>query len=319
MTEEGFFGLHPTTENLQPSELHHQLADRLNDWWQTHATKQDIFVPENFTSWSNSNGEDYYLHILTVYGLGKGGNVTPELVARFIQALNDFESTEKYQVQKQASDDFNSSVSHLEMEPLDIDLATFHFVPESRIKEIASNQDHLAVKLSIPTADILIPWDSEAVDNPDELYDVIVHELGHLQRDDPNYLLFDKTQDSIQLEEGIVQAHAVSVEQQNHRESNRSASIYYIERWMVQNLAKKLGFPTLFSVSHQKIRERMNQVFYQGNELSNPYEDFIEDLSKLSRDFAQIAEQMGSGELTQKEARNKLQEKKNTVSRNWFN
>ena len=88
---------------------------------------------------------------------------------------------------------------------------------------------------------------------------------------------------------------------------------------MAQNLAKKLGFPTLFSVSHQEIRERMNQVFYQGNELSNPYEDFIDDLSKLSRDFAQIAEQMESGELTANKARNKLQERMNAVSRSWFN
>lgn len=201
--------------------------------------------------------------------------------------------------------DYNRRASEigLDLEPGTPDY--IHFVPQNKISEMRNGGD-VAAATSPETLDIFISDDDYA---PAELYDILVHELGHRGRC-RRRLDFRYTHGHQEIEEGIIQSNAQFIERENQKVSDRTKFIYQFEAQMATSLAEALGVSTLMGQDHVWIRRRMQDVYPHLNQTPEwgPYDLLTEDIQRFNHLYLELAR-----ELTDDSTTEQVQEKKNQI------
>lgn len=302
------------------NQFHGRVAERVNAWLGEigeYDRKKLYRLEKGFHGWETVSAEDYLLHRITVIGLPLGSkSVTAEQVGKILQQYREaiFSQREKVETICLAYAEFNQSSS---LQVGEFDLGRLFLLPRSRIVELAGNNlDGLAYTLGGAVSEIIVPIDDESLSDPNSLYDVIVHELGHQARHEQK---LDQNA-SRWLEEGIVQANARRVEWANNRISRRSKEIYHIEAEVAERLGLKLG-EDLFTLSHDEIREKMRAVYGYLGIAGDPYDELvfcIYDYRKMFDEFAcrlETEENISESEI--KEMRQQLRIKKRGIYSLW--
>lgn len=262
---------------LQPSEekigltseqnvFHQKIAEKLDTWESDLVTqgkniRKEIYRPDNFEGdWTKVDPVDYICHRLSVIGLADSKGISVEDVSGMLSDYRDKVATaERVAFAQECYVQFNTAAQEYGLEVGTFDPNRLYFLGGKRIAEIAgSSMDGLAYTLNGPIGEILIPADDAELNNdPSQLYDVIVHELGHQARGRRG-LDRDK---STALEEGIIQAQARLLEQTHDKASKRTNEVYTIEAQIAEQLASTLDVKSLFGMSHQEIRAKTREEY----------------------------------------------------------
>lgn len=270
--------------------FHQRIADKFNDWRKNLITqikipRKEIFKPENFEGdWTKADAADYFVHKLSVIGLPDNKEITAEDISKAIAEYNGKAATkERISFTQECYAQFNTAAQKYGLDIGIFEHNRVYFLSEKRIAEIVgSREDRLACTLPGATREILITADNEELNyDPNQMYDVIVHELGHLARDLRG---LNKNKDT-DLEEGIIQAQARLLEKSHGKESRRTAEIYSIQADVAEQLAIALGAESLFGMNYHEIREKMITKYKLPGQISDPYDNLIYDLILYRRKF----------------------------------
>jgi hypothetical protein len=289
------------TAGHEENPFHRLLANRCTEWVteQIHQGKnprKEFFRPPDFDGdWSKVRSADYFLHRLSILGLpAETSKITAEFVGQALRQHSERVAS-RNNVLSSAYNNFNDSSKQFGLSAGSFDPNRLYFLDSSRVAEISGNtEDGLAYTLDGNVGEIIIPHDDKDLNqDPNQLYDVIIHEIGHQARGQGG---LDQNRSKI-LEEGIVQQHARSIEQKNGKVSRRTGESYLFEAEVVQHLSKALGLESLIGMSHEDIQKRMREKYLvPGQLIGEPYDDLIYDMIDYKRKLETFASLVESGD-----------------------
>lgn len=271
-----------------------KIAERVNNWrrvlvTQVKDSRSEIYKPADFEDdWTRVDPVDYICHRLSVIGFADYEEVSAEDVSGMLfDYRGKLATPERVAFAQECYAQFNIAAQRYGLEVGTFDPNRLYFLPGKRIAEIAgSSMDGLAYTLKGSVGEMLIPADDAELNNdPSQLYDVIVHELGHQARGRRG---LDRGGSTF-LEEGIIQAHARLLERAHDKESRRTNEVYTIEAQTAEHLALTLNVESLFGMSHQEIRDRMRAEYVLPGQVDDPYDDLVYDLITYRRKFNSFA------------------------------
>lgn len=269
---------------ISPNSFHEKVLRKYKEWMISNSgEKQQIYRPPSFNgNWDSVPPEEYILHRLSIIGIPEtvGAEDIGKILAKY---RTEILTPERLSILQDAYASLNKNLIQYGLSAGSFDPNRVVLVQEQRINEIAGqSRDRLAYTLKGEVGEILIPYDSEELNlEPNTLFDVIVHELGHQVRQ-KNALDIDA---SMVLEEGIIQAKAKEVEVATGRTSRRTNEVYTFEAQVATELATNLKVPSLFNLPHSKIKELMGIRYGIAGEVSNPYDDLIYDMIEYLKLF----------------------------------
>ena len=294
--------------------FHQNIANGLNVWRsglvaQGKDAKNEIFSPEKFEGdWTKVDPVDYICHKLSVIGLSDINEISTEDVSKTLSDYREKVATvERVAFAQECYTQFNTAAQEYDLEVGNFDPNKLFFLSEKRISEIASTRtDCLAFALTGSVGEIIIPIDNEETNSdPRQLYDIIVHELGHQARFKKG---LDTDSDTI-LEEGIVQAQTNLLARTNNKESRRINEIYAIEAQVAEQLAFTLDVKSLFGLGHQEIRTMMRKKYMLLGQMGDPYDDLVYDLITYTRKFDSFVSKINTTDQITAEEIKKIQTK----------
>lgn len=248
-----------------------------------------IYMPEDFNGdWAKLPPHKYWAHVVSVEGIDMNStNISPLEVSNVLAGRRETltKHQEHLELVQTAYDDFNQRMKRLGLPQQKFDVNQLFFLKRARISELLVQQgyedlDHTGQALTLVKGarEILIPEDdAQLMGDSDYLYDVVVHELGHLER--PSTI--GMSSGKILLEEGIVQLNARALEIQNDRVSRRTTEIYSIETDVADELTQGLGIESLMPYSQDVIEQLVNDTF-SSPEHPYPYAEILSDLNTYS-------------------------------------
>ncbi len=240
-------------------------------------------------NWQDVGAVDYLVHRLSLIGTDGKISITPDDVKLILDRQKlDTSKQEVIDYAHACYRDFNQSAQQFGLPSVNFDPNLMLFLPKKRIRELRNKgpeDDFLAFTLYSSINEIIIPVDSdEFKQDPDALYDVIVHELGHQARRKAGV---SGDSDDTFLEEGIVQSHTKAVAQENNRSSARSSGIYQVEVWIAENLARKFVIKSLIGTKQQDIKDRMREI-YAHMGVPEPFTILEDDFYELNELFSEL-------------------------------
>jgi hypothetical protein len=319
----------PEIVYYKENPFHQMLAKRCIEWVteqinQGKNPRKEIFRPPDFDgNWSKVRAADYFLHRLSILGLpAETSKITAEYIGQTLSQHSE-RVTSRNNVLSSAYNNFNAASEQFGLSAGNFDPNRLYFLDSSRVAEISGKTEHnLAYTLDGNFGEIIIPNDDKDLNqDPNQLYDVIVHELGHQTR---KQMGLDQNISKLRevLEEGIVQQHARNIEQRNGKASPRTDESDMFEAEVVQHLSKALGVESLIGMSHEDIRKHMREKYLvPGQLLGDPYDDLIYDMNTFNRKldtFASLIEsndQITSEQIMDMKQGLKLQ--KDSMYRQW--
>lgn len=316
------------TPRVEKESFHARVAERYNEWLQKGMENGvvKVFTPQEFGGdWTEVRAEDYFVHRLSVLGLRPGNGRVTEIDIR--ETLTGYREKlvgdqERLNTIRQAYELFNEKCRKFGLEVGTFDPNRIYLVPSERIAQISKRPDHLAITMANETGDILIPEDAEELKDLNQLFDVVVHELGHQARDNKE-IDHRHSGGSVLLEEGIIQANAQDIEKENEKVSRRTEEVYNFDSWVARSLAKALGAESLIGFGHQEIKRMMAEKYAYLGGVEEPYDMLIDNMIAYNEAFEQAAEKVrAAGENLPKEEllkiRAPLEQEKKRIAQMWF-
>ncbi len=272
----------PKTPEVPENEFHKQIADRYNEWQRGIVArgedpKKAIFRPVEYTGdWSKVLAADYLLHRLSIIGVvGEEVKTAGDIGETLKEYREKIATPERIAMAQEAYKDFNAHVKRLGLSAGEFDPNRMVFVSRQRIEEISGESDTLAYSLDGGFGEIIVPHDSADLNkDPNQTFDVIVHELGHQVRDK---LGLDRDRVTW-IEEGLIQRNAKEIEIKEDKVSERTNEIYGIEVSVMEQLSLVLGDTNLFGKSQTEIQRLINERYAIAGGTGEPLDDLNYDI-----------------------------------------
>jgi Zn-dependent peptidase ImmA (M78 family) len=264
------------------------VVKRCIDWTEEQISqgknpRKEIFRPKNFgDDWQKISAVDYFLHRLSVIGLpASSNNISTEVIEETLRQ-NSERTSSRIAILTDSFAHFNESMEPLGLPAVKFDAHNIYLLDSSRIIEITSDRkNRLAFSLNEDIGEMIICNDDDDIDSdPNQLYDIVIHELGHQVRTRKRLNKFH----SNNLEEGIIQQHARTIEQKHNRISKRTTVVHLIEADVVQQLMKCLGVASMLNMNYKEIQKLVNDRYYSlGRLTKEPFIDLVHDLAAYKR------------------------------------